>query len=212
MDKILKKIDLETYLKNKDYKYDIDDIYNFYLYNIERGKILPHTPIKLIKELERRALILDCSLLEYIKYDKNKNMSKKVLNGDLDPQIPLTNIFDITNNDKLVNLELKCFIVANYNPFDKNELNKCREKIKSYNCFCKNKNCMSILKQIKQPKLAEYKHFNEDDHEYVKRINYYFLDQYYDSHSKAERITLSKMLANKVYLQNKIKLLHPNNI
>ena len=34
MDKILKKIDLDTYLKNKDYKYDIDDIYNFYLYNI----------------------------------------------------------------------------------------------------------------------------------------------------------------------------------
>ena len=60
--------------------------------------------------------------------------------------------------------------------------------------------------KTKQPKLAEYKHFNEDDHEYVKRINYYFLDQYYDSHSKAERITLSKMLANKVYLQNKINL------
>ena len=67
-------------------------------------------------------------------------------------------------------------VYVNYNSFDKNELNKCREKIKSYNCFCKNKNCMSILKQIKQPKLAEYKHFNEDDHEYVKRINYYFLE------------------------------------
>ena len=28
MDKILKKIDLDTYLKKLDYKYDIDYIYN----------------------------------------------------------------------------------------------------------------------------------------------------------------------------------------
>jgi len=41
-------------------------------------------------------------------------------------------------------------VYVNYNSFDKNELNKCREKIKSYNCFCKNKNCMSILKQNNQ--------------------------------------------------------------
>jgi len=222
MDKKLKRTELDNYLKKINYKYNIDDIYNFYLSNTDKN--LPNTPIKLIKELEKRALILNCTVLEYIKdeynysyiktkrivNDNNLNtqlLTKRIVNGNnLNTQLLTKKIFDITNDDKLINLELKCFIVTNYKPFDDNELNKYRNQIKSYNCLCKDKNCMSILKKIKQPKLADYKDFSEDDHEYVKKINFYFLDQYYDSHSRSERIMLSNTLRNINYLQSKINL------
>lgn len=207
MDKILSKDNLEKYLVKIDNKYNVDEIFAYYTAKLTSRNPLPNTPFKFVKELEKRSKMFDTTVSDYIKIDLDPpSFHNRKIYGQYNNEYPLVKWFDIVKTDQIINLNLKCFIVANYKPFDECALNMYREKIKSYNCHCKRKTCMSLLKQIKHPKLVDPNDFPEKDFDYVNRFNAAYVGQYFDSITPGERLSLSRMAADKDFLRMKISV------
>ena len=169
----------------------------------------PTTVKKFIHELEKLTYAASApSLIEFVRHGPVTNISPRFLNGNPRPDLPTKYFYQITEADAGIecNLRMRCFIVAGYVPYDDRALQRYRS-FKSYNCFCRDKRCMSLLKNIRPPKhLVDRGLFEESERGLVDRMNTSLLEQYYDARSPGERGAITRAFNRTDEARNKIQV------
>ena len=202
---------------------DMRKIYTFYCKEVSNGRICILNAKKYIQDLHHRSDLAgydNKSIIDFIQYGQKNRSDYIILDGttfeqitNLDVNTPLINICDISPEYKnqLLNVRLICMIITKYKPYDKEELEKYRAKLKSDYCKCINKRCIRTVKEILQPKLpftlSLFRKFNIKDEKLIQSIlksidilNMTYLNKYFDAITSYER---------RIYTRNVYKSLEP---
>lgn len=211
----MKKLKLSDFLKSELSGYTESDLTELYVY-YETHPSNANTIRRFMQEIDRLAYVASApSVIEFIRHGQVIGNATRVVNGNLCTDMQTKFLYQITEADAgtICNLRMKCFTVAGYIPYDEKALQKYR-KIKSYNCFCPDKRCMSLLKNISPPKhVIDRDKFDPSERGLVDRMNTSLLDQYYDAPSVSERRTVSRAFNRIEEAKNKIRIfksMYPN--
>lgn len=208
---------------------DIRKIYCFYCKEVSNGRVCVLNANKYIQDLHHRSDLAgyeDQSILDFIQYGQKYNEDYKILSGitlneieSIDNTYQILDVCDISPEykNKNINIRLKCFIITLYKPYDKEELEKYRSKLKSIYCKCPTKRCIRTIKDIQKPKtpftISIFRNLNIDEtymKKYIQKsidnLNTTYLNKYFDAVTSYER----KILTKNIYYN--LDLLETNEI
>lgn len=216
------KTEMEGYESFLDLRYeeglsemDMRIIYSFYCKEVSNGRKCITNAKKYIQDLHNRSDIAgydNKSIIDFIQYGQKRNNEYIIINGvdlselnELNNDLPVVDICDISPEykSKLINVRLKCILLTSYKPYDKEELEKYRCKLKSNYCKCINKRCIRTIKDIQQPKLPfsmlifrklkinEIK-IQQELSKSIDNLNMTYLNKYFDAITSFERRSFTR--------------------